>query len=67
MTRLILFLPASMPLLVILSGILGGLILTVAVIMTVVLCRKSISNKSAKASRGPKTASDLLTIKPMSR
>ena len=56
-----------MPLLVILSGILGGLILTVAVIMTVVLCRKSISNKSAKTSRGPKTASDLLTIKPMSR
>jgi hypothetical protein len=57
-----------MPLLVILSGILGGLILTIAVIMIVILCRKNISSlKKKSGSDHPKTTtpSDMLTIKPM--
>ncbi len=54
-----------MPLLVILSGILGGLILTIAVILIVIFCRKNLVKGKKGGKENTKTPSDLLTIKPM--
>ena len=54
------FFAASLSLVVVLAGVLGGLILTVAIILTILVCRRRRHSTSAKLRSG--TGSDMAVV-----